>query len=114
MNTYLTGINAEKLAIDYFRQREFSIIATRYQTKFGEVDLIVSKDRNLSFVEVKARLTLEQAIYSLTRRQQLRIMEAAQYFLVNRPQFEKYNLSFDLFAVDHQGLVCHYLNAWGE
>jgi len=48
------GLLAEKLAGKYLRKQGFRILEERYRTKFGELDLICRKKRELVFVEVRS------------------------------------------------------------
>jgi len=47
------GDLGEKLATAFLEKRGFSIVQTNYLKKWGEIDIIVRKGKNLHFVEVK-------------------------------------------------------------
>ena len=49
------GDFGEKIACDFLIKKGYKIIETNFSTKYGEVDMIVSKDGELFFVEVKTR-----------------------------------------------------------
>ena len=49
------GAWGERVAAEYLRCKGFSLLAHSYRSRFGEIDLIVSDDRFLVFVEVKLR-----------------------------------------------------------
>lgn len=49
------GAYGEKLAGEFLARRGYKIIARNFQTKLGEIDLIVHKGDELLFVEVKTR-----------------------------------------------------------
>lgn len=51
----LLGSWGEALAADYLRKRHYRILAARYYSRYGEIDLIVSNREYLAFVEVKLR-----------------------------------------------------------
>lgn len=53
----LLGAWGESLAADYLRKKRYSLIATNYRCRFGEIDLICQNRRYLVFVEVKLRKT---------------------------------------------------------
>ena len=53
----ITGSWGEALAANYLQQKHYNIIAMNYRSRFGEIDLIVSNQRFLVFVEVKLRKT---------------------------------------------------------
>ena len=60
---------AEGLAAWSLRLRGYRIVARRFRTPLGEIDLIAQRGRLVAFVEVKARTDLEQALVALTVRQ---------------------------------------------
>ena len=49
------GKLGESLACDELRRRGYAILATRYRSRFGEIDIVASRDGVIGFVEVKAR-----------------------------------------------------------
>ena len=87
------GRNAERVAAWYLRAKGYRILAERYKTPSGEIDLIAtrlakpfanpiaSRRRHLVFVEVKARATLQDGLEAISPRQQQRIRAAAETFL---------------------------------
>ena len=55
MKTKATGQLGEKLAQDFLKERGYQIVETNYRSPDGEVDIIVSKDDVLVFVEVRTK-----------------------------------------------------------
>jgi putative endonuclease len=51
------GLYGEQLAEKFLLQKGYQILDKRFQTRFGEIDLIVGKDDTIAFVEVKTRTT---------------------------------------------------------
>ena len=51
----LVGRWGEALAAEYLKKKKYSLVATNYTTRYGEIDLIVQNKRYLVFVEVKLR-----------------------------------------------------------
>ena len=49
------GKLGEDFAAAHYARLGFDVIARRYRTRFGEIDLIVADEHTLVFVEVKAR-----------------------------------------------------------
>jgi len=48
----------EDVACRYLAQQGYAILERNYRSAFGEIDIIVEKKGEISFVEVKARKTL--------------------------------------------------------
>ncbi len=69
------------------RKRRYQLVASRYRTRFGEIDLI-ARDRNyLVFVEVKLRksASFAQAREYVDRRKQDRLRLSAEIYLAEHP-----------------------------
>ncbi len=49
------GILGEDLACAELLRRGYAILARRYRTRFGEIDIVTERDDVVVFVEVKAR-----------------------------------------------------------
>ncbi|MEQ1718137.1 MAG: YraN family protein [Hyphomicrobium sp.] len=94
------GNAAEALAALYFMSKGYRILARRYKTPVGEIDLIARRGRRIAFVEVKqrpARELCEAAVTSETRR---RVHRAADWWLARHEGHQALDLGFDcLFIV---------------
>ena len=75
------GKSAELLCLWHLRLKGYRILARRYKTPAGEIDLIARRGGTLAAIEVKARADFDAASEALTRRQQQRIMRAVAHFL---------------------------------
>ena len=53
----IAGMRGEELACGELRRRGYAILARRYRTRFGEIDIVSECRGVLVFVEVKARRT---------------------------------------------------------
>ena len=109
---YRFGLYAEILAAMYLMLRGYRIVAWRYKTKVGEVDLIACRKKTLVFVEVKARQELSTALESVTAQMRKRITAAANSFLIKHPQYQNSEMRFDVVAVALPFSVQHLDNAW--
>lgn len=49
------GQLGERLALEHLERLGYALVARNHRTRFGELDLVVSDDRALVFVEVKTR-----------------------------------------------------------
>ena len=50
-----TGKIGEEIAKNYLIKKGYKIIEQNYKTKYGEIDLICEKDREIIIVEVRAK-----------------------------------------------------------
>lgn len=90
----------EALAADYLVDKGYTLLTTNFRTPDGEIDLVVQKDTELVFVEVKTRRNLkygnpEEAVND----EKLDHLEsAAGYFLLLHPEYEN-NWRLDVITV---------------
>src|SRR5260370_33305858 len=82
---FRTGLSAESRAAAFLMAKGYRILAKRFRTPYGEIDLVAKKRNLLAFIEVKARASLDEAAYAVTPRQQARIIAAAQRWRMARP-----------------------------
>src|ERR1700716_629343 len=78
---FRTGISAESRAAAFLIAKGFRILARRWRSPVGEIDIIARRRTLLIFVEVKARENLDDAAWSVTPRQRQRIAAAAEVWL---------------------------------
>ena len=96
---FRTGISAESRAAAYLVAKGFRILARRWKSPVGEIDIVARRRRLLVFVEVKARNTIDEAAESLQARQQRRIAAAAEAWLAAYPDASIQDLRFDAVLV---------------
>ncbi|HRY59860.1 MAG TPA: YraN family protein [Patescibacteria group bacterium] len=80
------GDRGESIACGYLRNHGYDILKRNYNCKFGEIDIIARKEKNLIFVEVKTR--------------------TGNYFgepqeFVNFQKLEKMNMAIDFFINEY-------------
>jgi putative endonuclease len=109
---FRTGLSAESRAAAYLMAKGYRILARRFRTPHGEIDLVARRRNLLAFVEVKARATLDEAAFAVTPRQQLRIINAAQAWLVAHPEHAEFELRFDAILIAPRSLPRHLLAAF--
>lgn len=78
---FRTGISAESRAAALLIAKGFRILARRWRSPAGEIDIVARRRHLLIFVEVKARATLDHAAESVTPHQRQRIAAAAEIWL---------------------------------
>lgn len=96
IRAYRRGVFAETVAAALYRLKGYRIVARRYKSPVGEIDLVALRGKRLVFVEVKRRKTREDAAWTLPTRQRRRIVRAAQYWLSSHPDYVGYDIAFDV------------------
>src|SRR6476620_12116487 len=109
---FQTGISAESRAAAYLMAKGYRILAKRYRNPHGEIDIVARRRNLLAFIEVKARASLDDAAYAVTPRQQRRIIDAAQGWLMTHPEHAQFNLRFDAMLIAPRRLPRHLLAAF--
>jgi len=109
---FRTGLSAEARAAAYLMAKGYRILAKRFRTPHGEIDIVARKRSLLAFIEVKARASLDEAAYAVTPRQQQRIIEAAQAWLVAHPEHADFDMRFDAMLIAPRRLPRHLLAAF--
>nr|WP_126402254.1 YraN family protein [Blastochloris tepida] len=101
------GLSAESVAAVLLIGKGFRILARRWRSSCGEVDIVARDRRTLIFVEVKARRHLDDAAYALDLRQRRRIAAAASLWLARRPDHAQLNVRFDVVLVAPNAMPRH-------
>ncbi|HCH72519.1 MAG TPA: YraN family protein [Ochrobactrum sp.] len=96
---FFRGHSAERFASMVLLLKGFRVIARRYRTRLGEIDLIARRGDLVIIVEVKARNSLEDAQLAVTPQAMHRIEAAADLWLQRQPDHARLSLRFDLIAV---------------
>ena len=109
---YRRGLFAEKCAAWYLRLKGYDIIAARYRTSVGEIDLVARRARHLVFVEVKHRAALEVAAEAVHRRNQARVRRAAELYLQKHPRYTGFDMRFDAVVMAPGRWPRHIVNAF--
>ncbi|MGP9813079.1 YraN family protein [Rhodopseudomonas sp. NSM] len=104
---FQTGISAETRAAAYLMAKGYRILARRFKTPYGEIDIVAQRHKLIAFVEVKARARLDDAAYAVTPRQQQRIIAAAEAWLAAHPDHAAFELRFDALLVAPKRLPQH-------
>src|ERR1700724_4415798 len=109
---FRTGLSAESRAAAYLMAKGYRILAKRFRTPYGEIDIVARRRNLVAFVEVKARATLDDAAFAVTPRQQARIIDAAQAWLAAHPEYANFELRFDAMLIAPRHLPRHLLAAF--
>ncbi len=93
------GISAESRAAAFLIAKGFRILARRWKSPAGEIDIVARRRSLLVFVEVKARNSLDEAAELVLPRQRQRIAAAAEVWLAMRPDDTVQDFRFDAILV---------------
>jgi putative endonuclease len=107
----LFGRRGETLAAWFLRLKGYRILASRFKTPMGEIDLVARRFGVLVFVEVKARKSgsIADAWIAVNDR---RITRAAGYFLARHPRYAGADLRYDVIFLAPLAWPRHVVNAF--
>ena len=106
------GHGAERLAALALRLKGYRIVARRYRTKLGEVDLIARKGDLVAFIEVKARRGQQAALDAVSPAAQSRIRAASEMWLSRQRDAARISLRYDIVAVIPWRWPVHFPDAF--
>ncbi len=111
----LKGNQGEEMASKWLMDHGYQIIERNNSTKYGELDIIVSKNEILVFVEVKFKQSEDfgtpEEMIGLNKLNQVR-RTAEMYLLTNSDiakHFERYQIDA-ICIVEKSGRITHYEN----
>lgn len=110
--SYQTGLWAEALCRFSLRIKFYHILAARYRSPFGEIDIVAARGHVLAIVEVKARPTFDTALEAISPRQRQRLQQAAMDFLAHNPRYNGHTIRFDVMLAAPNVLPRHVKDAW--
>ncbi len=106
------GHIAEYWAALYLLVKGYRILALRYRTKVGEIDIIARKKDIVAFIEVKARASETGAVDAVSYTSQHRIRAAADVWLSRRKDASALSHRFDIVAVLPRRMPKHFIDAF--
>jgi len=86
VNSRSLGQAGELLAIKFLQQHGYRIIQQNFKTRFGEIDIIARHRRQLVFIEVKTRSSVEfgHPEEAVTEKKLLHLKRCAQVYLLQK------------------------------
>ena len=112
VQAFKLGLSAESRAAMFLLAKAYRILARRWKTPFGEIDIVARRRRSLVFVEVKARDSEDAAMAAVTERTRRRIVRAAEFWLAHRPADANLDIRFDIMLVAPGRIPRHIPNAF--
>jgi putative endonuclease len=97
----------ERHALRHYRLRGYRILGSNVRAGRNEIDLIVRRGRDLTFVEVKMRAGtgFGGAVGADDREKRRRIRQAARIWLSRHPQAPRVRIGFEVVAVEVRRLT---------
>ena len=93
---YRKGLAAELAAAGLISLKGYRILARRFRSPAGEIDLIARRGRRYAFVEVKVRPNQAEGAFAVSTQQQHRIARAAEHWLAANGASGDYDVGFDV------------------
>ncbi len=112
IRAYRRGHRGEMLAALLLMLKGYRILAKRWKSPYGEIDLVAKRANTLVFVEVKARPSEREAMEAISPHQRQRIAQAAGAFLQTLPATHTYACRFDVIAYRPPVRLFHLKDAW--
>jgi putative endonuclease len=113
-SAYRRGHAGERLAALRLMLAGYRILARRYRTKVGEIDLIARRGDVVAFVEVKRRAELATGLEAVTPQARIRIRRAAELYLRRNPVLAERTLRFDVIVITPWAWPRHIVDAWRD
>lgn len=95
------GNAGEQVVSDWLESKGYNILARNWRAVSGEIDIIVQKNGEIVFVEVKTllRTNLESLDIIINNKKQAKICRTAKYFLQKNRQYNSMNMRFDVVVL---------------
>lgn len=116
MNTKETGMIGEIMVADFLRSKGYTIIKRNFHSRYGEIDIIASKDEYIVFTEVRTRKekSLVSPAESVTAAKQKKVSLTALEFLLRfetplQPRFDVAEVTVFQKADGTDGFKLNYI-----
>lgn len=106
------GYLAEFAALLFLMTKGYRPLAWRFSASGGEIDLIVRRGDVIAFVEVKARKSIEDAIFAIDGRKRQRFSRAMNAWLIRNPWGCERSLRIDAVYITGWLRPHHYEGAF--
>lgn len=112
LKAFRKGHLAEYKAALALALKGYRVLAVRYKTRAGEIDIIARRGDLIVCAEVKARHTDMAAIFAVSSASQARIRSASDIWLSKQVRPERYSIRYDIIAVSPWRWPRHYPDAF--
>jgi putative endonuclease len=110
MHSKYKGILGEFIGRLVLICKGFTILAKRYKTVCGEIDIIAQKGDLVVFVEVKSRKNIDKCYTAIVDKQLNRIQRASQIFLSKNSKLSTMSIRYDVILVSDWSFPIHIEN----
>ena len=93
------GSFAEYRAALFLFFKGYRIVAFRYRTKLGEIDIIARKGNLIACIEVKARRSLDDSVFAVSDFAQRRIRAASDVWLTKQRDSARLSIRYAIISV---------------
>ena len=101
----------EELARKYYADRGYEFVTANWRKRFAEIDLIMKKENNLVFIEVKTRTKklFGGGELAVDYRKRQKLFAAVEVFMQENPEYENYFPQLDVLVVELFTLVPNFV-----
>ena len=98
------GDKVERFVLKYLTSKGLRLIEQNFNTRYGEIDLVMLDKATLAFVEVRfrAKSSHGSGAESVDYRKQQKIIKTAHVFLQQTKNMQQHNCRFDVVSVTLQ------------
>jgi putative endonuclease len=91
----------ESIAADYLRRKGYKILASNFNGKGFEIDVIAGKGNIVSFVEVKRRKNTDfmSPLKSIDKKRKEHMIKGAKFFLQSNNLYDRCDVRFDVITI---------------
>ncbi len=107
------GRSAERLAALYLRLKGYRVLARRFKSPVGEIDLVMRRGGTIAFVEVKNRADFDTAALAVTPFARRRLLRAAEAYIGRHPHLAGMTLRLDVVLIVPGRWPRHMVDAFG-
>lgn len=112
MQTSQTGRDAELLAQEFLKKKNYTILHANWRFSHSEIDIIAQQDNIIVFVEVKSRGSDAFGMpEEFVDDDKINKMEEAADAYIETFEWEG-ELRFDIIAVEKDGTITHFEDAF--
>lgn len=95
------GVLYEEIAVKFLKKQGLTLVATNFNCRYGELDIIMADADILVFVEVKYRRSKDfgGAAAAVTKAKQRKLIRTAQYYM-QQNQLSHMVCRYDIVAIE--------------